>query len=80
MASATEERYAKCVNCKHWSGVSGSVPHQGDCRRYPPIVIEATIEDHAMYNVLDHCFFPNTTGVEVCGEWVSMLRDRELSE
>jgi hypothetical protein len=78
MAAATEARYAKCSNCKHWDKAD---EHNGDCRRYPPRIIEALIgAPDEGFDVTAISFFPGTNDHEVCGEWVSICRDRELSQ
>jgi hypothetical protein len=70
-------RAARCSNCMHWSK---STEHDGDCRRYPPRIIEVLIVPEERFDITAASFFPGTNDHEVCGEWVSICRDRELSQ
>lgn len=66
---------ASCARCRSWRSFSGAVAVKGECRRYPPQVIQA----HSTYdhNPKPEHWWPTTRAEEWCSEFV---RKREEVE
>lgn len=61
-----------CENCRYWVPENDDAP-EGDCRRYPPQVA-AQPKTYDRADVSAVTWFPVTSHMTRCGEWVESWR------
>ena len=54
-----------CINCKWWCKTNPPGANTGECRRYPPQIVE---EKHTGGMII-HSKWPRTGAMNFCGEW-----------
>jgi hypothetical protein len=71
---------SRCSSCNNWdSHHDASPPRTGDCRRYPPTIVNALVEIHMTTSTSSGdavemaSSWPITGAGDCCGEWDGLV-------
>lgn len=68
--SEQAKRQERCETCRFWdSDTDVEGDDRGECRRFPPVLIQASLDKSDRWAESYHRQFPGTDSFDWCGEW-----------
>lgn len=66
----------RCETCRWWK-VDAEDANEGQCKRFPPVVLMRSIDPELTQDLIPCAHFPQTDYDDFCGEWKAADQDSE---